>query len=90
MPSSKGQDDYKLRVGGWSDYYYSLIKFDISNLPPNVLSAKILLYSFYDGHSYRTSMYLDRVTSNWDERVKWGTQSTSQSIGTIAEPILNS
>ncbi len=54
-----GQDDYRLRVGGWGDYYYSLIKFNIQELPSKVISAKIHLYSFDDGHSNRTPMFID-------------------------------
>lgn len=72
-----GQDDYKLRVGGWADYYYSLLKFNLDTLPTEIKSAKIYLYSFYNGHSYRTPMYLDRIASTWDETTIWSSFNPS-------------
>ncbi len=85
-----GQNDYKLRVGGWADWYYSLIKFDLSGLPTNADNAKIVLYSFYDGHTNRPPMHLDRVTSTWDENTKWNNRPTFTNIGSLPAPTLNS
>ena len=87
--SGYGQNDHKLRVGGWADYYYSLIKFNINESPQNILSAKIHLYSFNDGHKYRTPMYLDRVTSRWDESTKWQQKPSYVNVRTISAPLFN-
>jgi len=69
--SDYGVDDYTLRVGGWADYYYTLIKFDLTGLPLNVSSAKLYLYTFGNNSGSNVSMYLDRVTSPWDETSGW-------------------
>jgi hypothetical protein len=84
--SDFGVDDDKLQVGGWGDKYYSLIKFDLSSpiLPPKADFAILYLYSFStpnDG-TY-TSMYLDRVTQNWDENTGWYNKPASVQYGGI-------
>ena len=85
-----GFDSYYIRVGGWADWYYSLIKFDLNGLPSNVTSATVYLYSFYDGHTYRPSMYLDRTTSIWDENTIWNNRPDFINIGTLPPPTLDS
>lgn len=84
-----GQDDEKLRIGGWADWYYGLIKFDIEELPSNVESATIQLYSFYDGHTYRTDMHLDRITSYWDEDTLWDDRPTYIDNSYLQAPTLD-
>jgi len=88
--SDYGRDDHKLRVGGWADYYYSLIRFDLKGLQSNVTSAKVYMYCFNDGHSNRPSMYLDRVTSIWDENTRWYDKPSYTNISTLPAPILDS
>ena len=79
-----GLNDYRLVVGGWADSYYSMIKFDLTNLPSNVQSAKIMLFSFPKTNAYsHTTMYLHRITSAWDESTKWSSQPSTTRIGTI-------
>lgn len=86
-----GQDNDHLRVGGWGDYYYGLIKFDISGLPPVASSAKIKLYAypFPDTRFSPTSMYLDLVTSSWNEQTKWSARPSYSNLGTIPVPSLD-
>ena len=66
-----GGDDEGLRIGGWGDWYYSLIRFNMDSLPANVISAKIELYGKPDAFYNPSTMYLDRVTSYWDEDLMW-------------------
>jgi len=66
-----GLNDISLRVGGWGDFYNSLIEFDLSALPTNATSAVLYLYC-YGLSGGGTPMYLDRITSFWD----WRTQGT--------------
>ena len=79
----------RVEVGGWGDYYYGLLRFDISSLPANITSAKIYLYCFGDNGGLHTSMYLDRITAPWDETTKWINQPSSTNIATIPTPTLN-
>lgn len=67
-----GLDDHSLLVGGWGDYYYSLIEFDIDSLPADVISARVEMYAYPSRGSATTGMYLDRITEHWD----WKTQGT--------------
>src|SRR3954447_6397881 len=64
-----GVDDAWLKVGGWADYYYSLIRFDLSttNIAPNTLSSATLrLYSVDPGGGYTpTGMYIDELHTSW-------------------------
>lgn len=67
-----GLNDNKLHLGGWGDLYYSLIQFDLSQVPPNATSAVLYLYCFYNNNGSGTPMYLDRITQAWD----WRTSGT--------------
>ena len=92
-----GLNDDRLRVGGWGDQYYSLLRFDLAGLPANVTSAVLHLYCYHqDGGG--TPMYLERITTFWDwhiqgtgrdrERLWWADRpSTLQwSVGQIPNP----
>ncbi|MCU0785595.1 MAG: DNRLRE domain-containing protein [Verrucomicrobia bacterium] len=68
-----GQNDEKLRVGGWGDEYYSLLQFDLAGFPTNASSAVLYLYC-YNQSGGGTTMYLDRITQFWD----WRTQGTGR------------
>lgn len=85
-----GVDDFHLRVGGWGDEYRSLLYFNVANLPLEVSNVSLQLYSFFDGHNGTTSIYLDRVTSVWNEQTRWISRPTFQSVRTIPAPIYNS
>jgi hypothetical protein len=70
--SDYGVDDDKLQVGGWGDQYFSLIKFDLTNAPAHADSAILQLYSFStQNDGTYTGMYLDRLTSAWNEDIGW-------------------
>jgi YD repeat-containing protein len=66
-----GANDYRLRIGGYGDLYYTLIQFDLTALPTNAASAVLYLYC-NNLTSGGTLMYLDRITSPWD----WRTNGT--------------
>jgi murein DD-endopeptidase MepM/ murein hydrolase activator NlpD len=80
-------DNEWLWVGGWGDNYYALIKFDVSGLPSEITSAKIYLYCYQDDDYTNVSMYLDRVTSSWDESTQWSTRPSFVNLGVIPTPI---
>jgi len=72
-------DDDVLRVGGWADYYYSLIQFDLSNstLPKFTSSAIVRLYNTEGGGvNGPTPMTLHSITQFWD----WRTQGTGSDM----------
>jgi WD40 repeat protein/tRNA A-37 threonylcarbamoyl transferase component Bud32 len=60
-----GSDDETLRVGGWGDWYYSLLQFDLTGQPIKAMSAALCLFCFHtDGGG--TPLFLDRITEPWD------------------------
>ena len=62
-----GLDDAGLRVGGWGDWYYSLIRFKIDSLPKTVVSARLKLYSLpFQQNDGPSPLLLDRVLEPWD------------------------
>ncbi len=65
-----GLDDHELRVGGWGDFYYSLLQFDLTNLPQTARSVRLELYPYVQSGYGTTGIYVDRVTQFWD----WKTQ----------------
>ncbi len=67
-----GLDNHELVVGGWGDLYYTLIEFDLSNLPTKASSATLMLFPFTQRGIGTTGMYLDMVTEFWD----WKTEGT--------------
>ena len=85
-----GVDDYKLRVGGWGDYYYTLIKFDLTGLPSKASSAKVYLYTYGNAGGSNVSMYLDRVTSVWDEAVGWYSKPSTTYLRLLPPATLDS
>lgn len=84
-----GLDNEELKVGGWADYYYSLIMFDISDLPSNVSSAKIMLYCYTNNKGANVSMYLDRITSSWTENTKWQNRPNYINETELLSPTIN-
>ncbi len=83
-----GEDNEYLRIGGWGDYYYSLIKFDLTGLPSDIISATIYLYAYQETNN--TSMYLDRVTTAWDENTRWPDNPSYANMRTIPSPTVDS
>lgn len=84
-----GVDNGYLQVGGWSDLYYSLVKFDLSaaSLPANVTSVTLRLYSVPFGDYLATGMYVDELHTSWTENYGWYDYSLSYTnIGSVSTP----
>lgn len=76
--SDYGVDDEKLQAGGWSDYYYFLIRPELSGLPSSATKATLWLYCLDRGDtSTPVGMDLYQITSAWDENVGWYGQPTA-------------
>jgi len=87
-----GVDDYRLQVGGWADKYYSLIWFDLSTAPLVTTKATLWLYCIPKtgkDASKSVNMYLDYVTSPWDENTGWYSKPPATQVGVLPAPILN-
>lgn len=74
-----GLDNEWLEMGGWGDLYYILIEFDLTNLPPIALSARIDLFVGKSKGNGTTGVYLDRITAFWDWRIQ-GTGSDRERL----------
>ena len=69
-----GLADENLKLGGWGDLYYPLIKFDLSNLPKTATHAQLRLYSMSAGGGTPTALNLYKITQYWN----WQTQGTGE------------
>ena len=67
-----GLADDLLKVGGWGDLYYSLMKFDLTGLPTHATSVELRLFDISSNGGTPTSMDLYRITQDWN----WQTQGT--------------
>lgn len=47
--NTSAQHDHRLRIGGWGDYYYSMLRFNLSGLPQVASQAVIWVYAINDG-----------------------------------------
>jgi hypothetical protein len=84
---STGECSNRIQNGGWADEYDALIRFDVSGAPSSPASAKLYLYSIDDTSTVCT-MYLEKITSMWDEStVRWTSRPTFTNISTISAPI---
>ncbi|MBU1557603.1 peptidoglycan DD-metalloendopeptidase family protein [Patescibacteria group bacterium] len=64
-------DDDKLQVGGWGDWYRTLIQFDITDLPPVATSVDMYMYAYDCGDSSTSvSMIWYFLMSSWDEQTQ--------------------
>ena len=63
----------ELRVGGWGDWYYALLQFDLAGMPTNARSAMLCLYCVQTERG-GARLYLDRITAPWD----WKTSGTGR------------
>ncbi|MDO8231924.1 MAG: DNRLRE domain-containing protein [bacterium] len=94
-----GLDNGFLVVGGWGDLYYSFLRFGLADLPANVVSAHLELYSAKQRGVGNTPMLLDRVTQSWDwwlqgtgrdrERLWWADRPTATQIASLPSPTQN-
>lgn len=67
-----GLADDTLRIGGWGDYYFSLLQFDLTGLPKKATSVQLRLYTLNAGGGTPTTLNLFRITQYWN----WQTQGT--------------
>jgi hypothetical protein len=84
-----GVDEPWLKVGGWGDYYHSLLRFDLSGaaLPGDVTSATLRLYNTDAGSYTPTGMYVDRLSTAWTESYGWHDYALSYTnVTTTAAP----
>jgi hypothetical protein len=68
-----GGNNDRLRVGGWADQYFTLLQFDLTNLPTKATSVVLYMYC-YNQLGGGTTMLLDRVTQSWN----WREQGTGR------------
>jgi hypothetical protein len=67
-----GRDDEELRIGGWGDLYYALLRMGIDEGPSVASSATLELYHGRTQGSTPTGALVDRIDSSWD----WTSYST--------------
>src|SRR5262249_13586246 len=68
-----GIADGHLKVGGWGDWYYSLISFDIGQVRKDAKAAMLALYSLDTGGT-PVPMFVDRMAATWNtagDRLWW-------------------
>jgi Ca2+-binding RTX toxin-like protein len=85
----QGLDSDELRVGGWADYYYSFIQFDLNDQPQNVDSAILRLYVFSEELPPWTypEMSLWTVEGEWSEGMQWPENTTNATfVRNIGKP----
>ena len=78
-----GMQNAECRIGGWGDYYYCLIKFNISAPGSKIV---LRLYKYVEGGSL-SGIILDRVTSDWNGVTKWSAKPASVNITTLPQPV---
>ncbi len=84
-----GVNDDRLMVGGWADFYRSLIVFDLDGLPVNAASAQLRMYVRHNpGQSMFVPMELRRVTSSWDEEAGWPNRPDSVFVRNLPAPVI--
>lgn len=71
------QNTDQLKIGGWSDTYTSLIKFDITGLPQQVDNAYFSLYSLPRGGANPSQVSLWKAIESWNTNIVWGDQTQS-------------
>ena len=78
-----GLDDDQLRVGGWGDWYFSLIQFGLPPLQAAPKFAAIALYSKHDT-SVGQPLSFDRIIRAWDfpkgDRLWWKDRPGAQAV----------
>jgi hypothetical protein len=83
-----GLDNDELKIGGWGDWYFSLIQFDLPALQRRPTFAALALYSKRDDAA-SVPLALDRVIQRWDfpkgDRLWWKDKPGARAIS--AEPL---
>jgi hypothetical protein len=84
-----GLDNDELKVGGWGDWYFSLIQFELPALQQRPTFAAIALYSKRD-EAASVPLALDRVIQRWDfpkgDRLWWKDKPGARAITAVALP----
>jgi hypothetical protein len=84
-----GKDDDELRVGGWGDWYFTLIRFE---LPPAAMHQKLTFLVLYSKSNEGASvpLMLDRLINDWHfpkgERLWWKDRPGQRAISTDPLP----
>ena len=60
-----GKDDDVLKVGGWGDWYFSLIQFALVDSQPRPSFAALALYS-KESEGASVPLWVDRIIHRWD------------------------
>jgi hypothetical protein len=69
-----GRDDDELKVGGWGDWYFSLIRFELPQLQARPAFAALALYA-KRGEFASVPLAVDRIIQRWEfpkgDRLWW-------------------
>ncbi|MEK7639128.1 MAG: DNRLRE domain-containing protein [Patescibacteria group bacterium] len=78
-------NDTYMNIGGWGDWYYSYIEFDLSSLPASsskIINSQVQLYQQLDSSYAPNNGKLERITQAWTESGVTKTNNpTTASIG---------
>ena len=84
-----GLDNDELRVGGWGDWYFSLISFQLPPLAGRPSFAAILLYA-KESEGASVGLSLDRLISAWTfpkgDRLWWKDRPGQRAVSTETLP----
>jgi hypothetical protein len=84
-----GLENDSLRVGGWGDWYYALVQFDVKALTGPVKFAALLLNAKKDDGT-PVAMHLDRIVQPWSwnagDRLWWRDKPNAAPLGNIPRP----
>lgn len=88
--SNYGVSNSELRVGGWGDWYYSALKFDLEGLPANPTAVALYLWAYSPGGGATpVSMNAYALTNDWDQDSGMYTVSWSgYGLGTLSAPTM--
>ena len=86
----------ELVVGGWGDNYYTLLQFEIEDMPAAVDSVSLQLFCFKTRGVGTVSMALDRITTQWNwttagtgpdrERLWWADKPNAVNVRSLLPP----
>jgi hypothetical protein len=80
-----GLDNDELRVGGWGDWYFTLVQFKLPPLPSRPKFAAIMLYA-KDSEGASVPLALDRIIQAWKfpkgDRLWWKDRPGHRAVST--------
>jgi hypothetical protein len=97
-----GVADETLRIGGWGDFYYSLLHFDLTGLPKTATKIQLRLYNMSANKGTPTGLYLYQIKQSWNWQTRgtgldrlrlwWADQPNAvpYSVTTLPKPVINS